>query len=162
MSSPGFGDRKQLAACGHCVWTGEHGTPQGLWESQPHCSGPQHRDVAASQNCPSRSEFGRQQVRQGQWQSKSWENWERGGCFLCSLHWGCFWWPAAQWEVLVYILFFSHLKNFTGMRFWAFTSLSVLFCNMPWKQGRKRHIAIFILLQFSSAGDLEQKSFTSQ
>lgn len=55
----------------------------------------------------------------------------------------------SEWEILVYILFSSHLEDLTEMRFWAFTSLSVLFCNIPWKLGGKTHTAIFILLQFS-------------
>lgn len=89
--------------------------------------------------------------------------WERGKCLFLSSHQCCSWWPAPQMcsflnGSLLFMFWFSPTsENLTEMRFWAFTSLSVLFCNVPRKLGRKIHIAIFVLFQFSFAVDFEKK-----
>lgn len=108
-----------------------------------------------------------EQVRQGQWQSKNWANWERGGYLLCSLHWWCFWWPAAQNvflnEKFVFMSCFSSIQK-TSQE-WDFELSPVwVFYFTTWLENWGGKLAIFLLLQFSFAEDLEQKqeSFTSQ
>lgn len=170
-ASPGFGDGRHLPACRQCGGTCKHPSARG--RAGPTAQLPAQRfgcqpalptlqwvwEVVASPGLPAPA----------QWQSKSWANWGRGSCLLLSLQRCCSWWRA-PWmrdflnrNFLFMFCFSPTSENLTEMRFWAFTSLSVLVCNMPRKLGRKTHIALFILLQFSFAVYFEQKlwSFTS-
>lgn len=149
-----------------CVQAGQAGcvsTLVPMGEPAPLLSS-QHRGLAVSSFYPPYNESGKWWQAQGlprwqpKWHSKRWANWERASCILLSLHWSCSWWPAAwtcgflngnSWFM---ICFSPTSENLAEMRFWAFTSLSVLVCNVLIKLGRKTHMAIFskIFLQILS------------
>lgn len=168
MASLGFGNGRQLPVCRQGQGTSKHPSARG--KAGPTARLPTQRcgcqpallplqwfwEVAASPGLPAPA----------RWQSKSWANWEKGSCLLLSLHRCCSWWPAAwtpgflNGNFLFVFCFSPASENLAEMRFWAFTSLSVLVCNVPRKLRRKTDIAIFILLQFSFAADFEVIHFT--